>query len=123
MRLIFTVLMISVAGLATTLIAQDSSAVQSSETVISHGYRFVDNNGDGYNDNAPDHDGDGIPNGLDSDYHGRKFRGGKHKRPNTGLAVRRTGSSKINNCCQRENCPCYRAQLKNEKANDKEKQP
>jgi hypothetical protein len=29
---------------------------------------FVDENGDGYNDNAPDHDGDGIPNGLDPDY-------------------------------------------------------
>lgn len=29
---------------------------------------FVDENGDGYNDNAPDHDGDGIPNGQDPDY-------------------------------------------------------
>ncbi len=29
---------------------------------------FVDENGDGYNDNAPDHDKDGIPNGVDSDY-------------------------------------------------------
>lgn len=29
---------------------------------------FVDKDGDGYNDNAPDHDGDGIPNGLDPDY-------------------------------------------------------
>lgn len=29
---------------------------------------FVDKNGDGYNDNAPDDDGDGIPNGLDPDY-------------------------------------------------------
>ncbi len=29
---------------------------------------FVDANGDGYNDNAPDDDGDGIPNGLDPDY-------------------------------------------------------
>lgn len=33
-----------------------------------HGSRFVDENGDGYNDNAPDHDGDGIPNGQDPDY-------------------------------------------------------
>lgn len=30
---------------------------------------FVDKNGDGYNDNAPDDDGDGIPNSLDPDYH------------------------------------------------------
>ena len=29
---------------------------------------FVDSNGDGINDNAPDDDGDGIPNHDDSDY-------------------------------------------------------
>ncbi|MFH0734475.1 MAG: hypothetical protein V1773_09380 [bacterium] len=32
------------------------------------GNKFVDINGDGINDYAPDHDGDGIPNGLDPDY-------------------------------------------------------
>ncbi len=32
------------------------------------GSNFVDLNGDGFNDNAPDHDGDGIPNGQDPDY-------------------------------------------------------
>ncbi len=42
-----------------------------------HGRRFVDKNGDGYNDNAPDHDGDGIPNGLDPDYNGSKKKWGK----------------------------------------------
>ena len=42
-----------------------------------HGPGFVDENGDGYNDNAPDHDGDGIPNGLDPDYTGSKNRSGK----------------------------------------------
>ena len=31
--------------------------------------KFVDKNGDGYNDNAPDHDNDGIPNELDPDWH------------------------------------------------------
>jgi hypothetical protein len=31
---------------------------------------FVDANGDGYNDNAADDDGDGIPNGRDADYTG-----------------------------------------------------
>jgi hypothetical protein len=35
---------------------------------VQHGPRFVDLNGDGYNDNAPDHDGDGIPNGQDPDW-------------------------------------------------------
>ncbi len=29
---------------------------------------FVDEDGDGFNDLAPDEDGDGIPNGLDPDY-------------------------------------------------------
>jgi hypothetical protein len=37
---------------------------------IIHGPNFVDKNGDGYNDNAPDHDNDGIPNGQDPDYKG-----------------------------------------------------
>lgn len=46
--------------------AQDSTkAVKSPKT---HKINFVDKNGDGYNDNAPDHDGDGIPNGLDPDW-------------------------------------------------------
>ena len=35
---------------------------------MQHGAGFVDENGDGYNDNAPDHDDDGIPNGMDPDY-------------------------------------------------------
>ncbi len=42
-----------------------------------HGKNFVDKNGDGYNDNAPDHDGDGIPNGLDPDYKGPKLQRNK----------------------------------------------
>lgn len=35
---------------------------------VQHGKNFVDLNNDGYNDNAPDADGDGIPNGQDKDY-------------------------------------------------------
>jgi hypothetical protein len=46
---------------------------------IQHGSRFQDKNGDGYNDNAPDHDGDGIPNGQDPDYDGAKQRLGNGK--------------------------------------------
>jgi len=59
---------------------KDMKKTQQPETAgsqIQHGYRFVDENGDGYNDNAPDHDGDGIPNGLDPDYNGPKNRLGK----------------------------------------------
>jgi len=33
-----------------------------------HHRHFIDLNNDGYNDNAPDADGDGIPNGQDPDY-------------------------------------------------------
>ena len=29
---------------------------------------YIDENGDGFNDNAPDVDGDGIPNGMDDDF-------------------------------------------------------
>ena len=38
------------------------------QTCDGQGKNFVDLNGDGFNDNAPDADGDGIPNGLDEDY-------------------------------------------------------
>jgi len=38
---------------------------------------FLDENGDGVNDLAPDHDGDGIPNGQDPDWV-------KNKRDGTG---------------------------------------
>lgn len=38
------------------------------QTCDGNGKNFVDLNGDGINDNAPDHDGDGIPNGLDPDW-------------------------------------------------------
>lgn len=46
-----------------------------------HKRNFVDKNGDGYNDNAPDHDGDGIPNGLDQDYIKLKQQRNKGKLP------------------------------------------
>lgn len=44
---------------------------------VKQGKGFVDKNGDGYNDNAPDDDGDGIPNGLDPDYTGPKLQRNK----------------------------------------------
>jgi hypothetical protein len=48
------------------------------QTKGQHGSGFVDENGDGYNDNAPDEDGDGIPNGKDEDYDGVKARKGSN---------------------------------------------
>ena len=41
------------------------------------GHGFVDENGDGYNDNAPDADGDGIPNGRDEDFVRSAYRNGQ----------------------------------------------
>src|SRR4030042_1684546 len=46
----------------------------------SHGRRFVDADGDGYNDLAPDADGDGIPNGQDPDYEASGSQSGKGKK-------------------------------------------
>ena len=52
--------------------AQDSTQFKKGKGIKKHpksNYKhFVDADGDGYNDNAPDHDGDGIPNGIDPDY-------------------------------------------------------
>ena len=53
-----------------TLQAQDSLKTAKKLQKKSHKkLKFVDKNGDGYNDNAPDHDNDGIPNELDPDWH------------------------------------------------------
>lgn len=49
-----------------------ASTVNAQSAPVTHGPRFVDANGDGFNDNAPDADGDGIPNGQDPDYTGVK---------------------------------------------------
>ncbi len=57
--------------------AQDSSKAIKGKKPKEHGHKFVDADGDGYNDNAPDHDGDGIPNGLDADY--LKLKRRKHQ--------------------------------------------
>jgi hypothetical protein len=62
-----TMMVLTVLFLSSNVLAQD-------ETTVTHGYKFVDANGDGYNDIAPDADGDGIPNGQDADYVGAKYR-------------------------------------------------
>ncbi len=63
--------------------AQDSQTTKTPANTpnIQHGPGFIDKNGDGYNDQAPDHDGDGIPNGLDGDYSGPKNRSGRSGQP------------------------------------------
>ena len=44
-----------------------STGIQA-QTCNKTGTNFIDLDGDGFSDNAPDHDDDGIPNGLDPDY-------------------------------------------------------
>jgi len=61
---------------ATSLFAQDTSRVGKQEQTQQQQTEFIDLDGDGFNDYAPDHDGDGIPNGLDPDYQAlRKQKG------------------------------------------------
>ena len=48
------------------------------------GRGFVDDNGDGINDLARDHDGDGVPNGQDSDWVKSKRDGTGNKQGNGG---------------------------------------
>ncbi len=62
-----------------------------------HGKNFIDNNGDGYNDNAPDHDGDGIPNGLDPDYTGPKLQRNKFVDLNGDGINDNAGKGRLNN--------------------------
>lgn len=80
MKNLFSVLTIAAVLVASNVFAQDSLQVknkkQNRQKSGVHGLGFVDANGDGYNDNAPDHDGDGIPNGQDADYDGAKSRKG-----------------------------------------------
>ena len=51
-----------------SLVAGAQDTTNTKTTVATHTQVFVDEDGDGYNDLAPDHDGDGVPNGLDQDW-------------------------------------------------------
>jgi hypothetical protein len=73
MKKIFTI----IALLGIFAIYTDSYAQSTTTPPPNHGKNFVDKNGDGYNDNAPDHDGDGIPNGVDPDFKRAKVQKNK----------------------------------------------
>lgn len=74
-RLIAIMILVAVAFTYSNIMAQTQDPPPPKE----HGKKFVDENGDGYNDNAPDHDGDGIPNGLDPDYLALKNKNARGK--------------------------------------------
>ncbi len=93
MNKLFVVVGLALTLLAGNVFAQDSLQIQNkyrhgyknqgkamNQMQGKHGVGFVDENGDGYNDNAPDADGDGIPNGMDPDYTGAKARKGNHSK-------------------------------------------
>ena len=57
--------------MASVAVAVVAVAAQAAPGENGNGHRvavFIDENGDGFNDLAPDADGDGIPNGLDPDW-------------------------------------------------------
>jgi len=74
-----TLMVLFIALVAVAASAQDSFGPGQGNGVC----QFIDEDGDGFNDLAPDADGDGIPNGLDEDYvrpedgTGNMFRWGK----------------------------------------------
>lgn len=66
MKKITSILSLTLLFFAGNLFAQDSTDVK--RQYKNKQTEFVDANVDGYNDNARDDDGDGIPNGKDKDF-------------------------------------------------------
>lgn len=63
MKRFFFPLTVAIVLMLTMAVAQAEDTIQRGPAAA-----FVDADGDGINDNAPDHDGDGIVNHLDPDY-------------------------------------------------------
>ena len=78
--IIITTFFILTGSLNTLLQAQDTTKTGKHRQDKPAPMPFVDEDGDGYNDNAPDHDGDGIPNGLDPDWEKQMNQNGKRSR-------------------------------------------
>lgn len=83
MKSIKVLMAIGVLVLSSNVFAQDVTT----PVCVGGGLNFVDLNGDGINDNALDSDGDGIPNGLDSDYQAALNGTGRAARNNGGQGV------------------------------------
>ena len=83
MKMKKTISMLSLAllFLVGNLFAQDSTGTKNQyRKGQTNQVGFIDADNDGYNDNASDHDGDGIPNGRDDDYTGAKNRKGNNSK-------------------------------------------
>jgi len=81
MKKTLTILSLALLFLVGNLFAQDNmGSKKQNRKGNTNQVGFIDADGDGYNDNAADHDGDGIPNGMDDDYTGAKNRRGNSSR-------------------------------------------
>ncbi len=81
MKKTLSIISLALIFLVGNLFAQDSTAQKNQyRKGNTNQVGFIDADGDGYNDNAADHDGDGIPNGMDSDYTGAKNRKGNRSK-------------------------------------------
>ena len=81
MKKIITILSLVLLFLAGNIFALDSTGAKNQyRKGNTNKVGFIDADGDGYNDNAADRDGDGIPNGMDDDYTGAKNRKGNGSR-------------------------------------------
>jgi len=77
MKKTITILSLALLFLVGNLFAQDNTgSKKQNRKGNTNQVGFIDGDGDGYNDNAADHDNDGIPNGMDEDYTGSKNRKG-----------------------------------------------
>ncbi len=78
MRTLFIALIIfALAGVVTAQTKKEETGKQAGRGKGKQGETarvFVDKNGDGFNDNAPDDDGDGIPNCIDPDFKGNRMQ-------------------------------------------------
>ncbi len=92
----------------TALHAQTSDSLRTKKSVHKKTLVFIDKDGDGYNDNAPDDDGDGIPNSLDPDWHKKN----NHKTHKSAPYIDENGDG-INDYLEGDN----RLPGKNEKGN------
>lgn len=77
-------------------LTQNSYGGKGEEPGSGQGRGFLDEDGDGVNDLAPDHDGDGLPNGKDPDWV-------KNKRDGTGAQAGGSQSQGSKRCVQSQN--------------------
>lgn len=88
--------LIALAGMFTSFASATTAIAAGNEQAKMFGIGFTDLDGDGINDNALDADGDGIPNGLDTDFtppadgSGKRFGSGSANATNVNASTQGT---------------------------------